>query len=131
MVFPPFCQCARDALRSGLRASRDDGQVGTSLRRTGALHDVKCRDWPPKAPQLQVSEVLESRNRLDRFSDAAADEDLPVLGLRTEPRGEVAYRADRGVARAFGKADLAQGRVTLRDTRAETKFAAMTTPNSN
>jgi len=61
----------------------------------------------------------------------AADQDLPVLGLRTKPRGEVAYRTDRGVARAFGKADLAQGRVTLRDTRAETKFAAMTTPSSN
>src|SRR5215470_13943804 len=61
----------------------------------------------------------------------AADQDLAILGLGTQPRGEVAHRADRGVARAFGKADLAQGRVALRDASAETKFAAMATPSSN
>jgi hypothetical protein len=32
---------------------------------------------------------------------------LPVLGFGTKPGGEVAYRADRGVTGAFGKADLA------------------------
>ena len=45
---------------------------------------------------------------LDRASDAAADQDLTVLRLSTQPCGEVAYRADRGVAGAIGRADLAQ-----------------------
>ena len=58
-------------------------------------------------------------------SDAAADQDLAILGLGTKPRGEIAYRTDRGVARAFGKADLAEGRVALRDTRTKTKLAAV------
>ena len=53
-----------------------------------------------------VSEVLEPGERFDRSSDAAADQDLLVLGLGTKPGGEVAYRADRE-ARPFGKADLA------------------------
>src|SRR5215472_12256515 len=57
--------------------------------------------------------------------------DLPVLGLRTEPSGEIAYGTDGGVAGAFGKPDLAQCGVTPRDARAETKFRAMATPNSN
>ena len=33
----------------------------------------------------------------------AADQDLAILGLSTEPGGEVAYGADRGVAGAVGK----------------------------
>jgi hypothetical protein len=41
--------------------------------------------------------------RFDRFSDAAADQDLSVLGLSAKPGGEVAYRDDRDVAGAFGK----------------------------
>src|ERR1700730_4858243 len=30
--------------RSGPRPPRDDGQIGTSLGRAGALHDVECCD---------------------------------------------------------------------------------------
>ena len=52
-------------------------------------------------PQLQVSEILQNRNRFNRPGDAAADQDLAILGLGTEPGGEVAHRADRGVAGAF------------------------------
>src|SRR5262249_21135327 len=61
-------------------------------------------------------------------SDAAADQDLPVLRLGTKPGGEVAHRADRSVAGALGKTDLAQCSVTLRDTSAEAKFAAIAAP---
>jgi len=32
-------------------------------------------------PQLQISEILQNRNRFHRANDAAADQDLPVLGL--------------------------------------------------
>ena len=80
---------------------------------------------------LVLYDQHKAQNSFDGFSDAAANQDLPVLGLSTKPRGEVAYRTDRGVAGAFGKADLAQGRVSLRDTRAETKFAAVATPSNN
>jgi hypothetical protein len=57
--------------RSGPRSPRDDGQIGTSLRRTGALHDVECRDRTAKTLKLQVSEVLQPRYRFDRASDVA------------------------------------------------------------
>src|SRR6516225_11843781 len=33
---------------SGLRPARDHGQIGTSVRRAGALRDVECRNRPPK-----------------------------------------------------------------------------------
>src|SRR5947207_1888155 len=42
---------------------RDDGQIGTSLRRTGTLHYVECRDRTAKTLQLQVSEILQPRYR--------------------------------------------------------------------
>jgi hypothetical protein len=35
------------------------------------------------------------------------DEDLPVLGLRTEPGGKIAYRADGRVANVIGETNLA------------------------
>ena len=116
---------------SGPRAPRDDGQIGTSLRLTGALHDVKCRNGTAKPLQLQISEILQPRYRFDRASDAAADQDLAVLGLSTKPGGKIAYRANRGVAGAVGEADLTQGRVALRDASAKAKFAAIATPSGN
>jgi hypothetical protein len=91
---------------------RDDGLIGTSVRRTGARRDVECRDRTAKTPQLKVSELLQSRNRFHRASDAAADQDLPVPRLGTQPRGEIAHRADGGVAGAVGKPNLAQCGVT-------------------
>ena len=33
---------------SGRRAASNDGQIGTSVRRAGALRDVECRNRPPK-----------------------------------------------------------------------------------
>ena len=55
---------------------------------------MKGGDRPAKTFQLQVSEVFEPRDRFDRFSDAAADQDLPVLGFSTKPGGEAADRAN-------------------------------------
>src|SRR6516165_10195652 len=98
-------------LRSGLRPPRDDGEIGTSLGGAGALHDVERSDRTVKTPQLQISEVFEPCDRFDRFGNAAADQDLPVLGLGTKPGGKVAHRTDRGVAGALGKPNLAQGGV--------------------
>src|SRR5205814_4439202 len=59
----------------------------------------------------------------------AADQDLPVFRLGTQPCGEVADRANCGVAGALGKADLTQSRETLRDTHTKTKFAAVSAPS--
>src|SRR5215469_3938900 len=95
----------------------DDAQIGTSLRRR---RDVECRDRTAKTLQLKVSEILQPRYRFDGASDTAADQDLPILRLGAKPGGEVAHRADGGVAGTVGKADLPQGGVTLRDTDAET-----------
>jgi hypothetical protein len=56
---------------------------------------------------------------------------IPAARISRARGGEVAYCADRGVAGAFGKADLAQGRVALRDAGAETKVAAVAAPSGN
>jgi hypothetical protein len=55
----------------------------------------------------EVSEVFELDDRFKGPSDTAADQDLAILGLGAESGGEVAYGADRVVAGAFRKADLA------------------------
>src|SRR6516162_6192976 len=103
----PWYSLPRPLIRgSDPRPPRDNGQIGTSAYRAGALHDVECRDRPPQTFYLQVSEVFDPRNRFDRASDAAADQDLPVLGLSSKSGGKIAHRADRGVAGAFGEADL-------------------------
>src|SRR5207248_11428367 len=65
------------------RVPRNDGQIGTSLRRTGALRDIERRDRAAKTLQLQVSEILQPRYRFDGASDAAADQDQPVLCVST------------------------------------------------
>src|SRR3954447_12007012 len=114
---------------SGPRAPPDDAQIGASLCRTGPLYDVECRDRTTKSLQLKVSEILQSRNRFDGASDAAADQDLPVLRLSTQPCSEVAYRPDRGVTGAFRKPDLAQRGVALRDADAKPKFTAVAAPS--
>src|SRR6516162_9517946 len=119
------------SLRSELRPPRDDGQIGTSLGGAGALHNVERCDRTAKTPQLQVSEVFEPCDRFDRASDAAADQDLPVLCRITKPGGEVAYRTNCSVAGAIGKPDLAEGCIALRNADAETKLAAVTVPSSD
>src|SRR5262249_37076567 len=90
------------------------------------LRHIECRDRPAETLPLQVSEVFELPDPFDRASDAAADQDLPILGRGTEPGGEVAYGADRGVAGAFRKADLPEGCVALRNADAEAEFGGMT-----
>src|SRR5437763_6662263 len=72
---------------------------------------------------------LEPRDPFDRFRNTAADQDLAVLRFGTKPGGEVADRANRGVAGAFRKTDLTQGRETLRDAHTKTKFAPVTAPS--
>src|SRR5947207_15677229 len=74
------------------------------------------------------ADFFERCRPFDRDGDTLSDEDLPVLGLSAKPRGEIAHGADRGVAGAFREADLAEGRITLRDTGAKAQFTAAATP---
>src|SRR5215831_10138496 len=74
---------------------------------------------------------LENRLFAPESSYAATDQDLPVLGLSTKPCGEVAYGADRGIAGAFGKTDLPQGRIALRNAGAKAEFIAVAAPGSD
>ena len=96
-------------------------ELGVCRRVANLLRDVECRDRAAKTLQLQVSEVFEPRHRFDRSGDTAADQDLPVLGLSTKTGGDIAHGADCGVAGAFGKSDLAQRRIALRDAGAKPK----------
>ena len=112
---------------STLRAPFDNSEN----RLAGRERHVEGRDRLAETFQSQATEVFKWDRFLDRGRDAATDQYLPVLGLSTKPGGEVGYRTDGGVTRAIGKPDLAEGRVALRDTRAETKLGAVATPSSN
>src|SRR5262249_35643201 len=68
---------------------------------------------------------------LDRDGHSLSDKDLSILGFSAKPRGEIAHSADRGIAGAFRKADLAEGRVTLGDAIAEPEQPAAPTPVSD
>src|SRR6516164_769140 len=65
---------------------------------------------------------------LQRDVDALAEQNLAVLGLSAETGGNIAHCADRGVAGALGKTDLAQRRIALRDTGAKTQIATSLAP---
>jgi hypothetical protein len=54
-------------------------------------------------------------------------QNLCFLRLRAKARSDLAYRADRGVAGALGKSDLAERRVSLRDTGAKAQLATQLT----
>src|SRR5207237_5609059 len=95
-----------------------DRLVGSVLI-PGIPRYVEGRDGPAQALERHVPHFFERRDRRYRGRDPAREEDLPVLGLGTEPRGEIAHRVDRGIARPLGKADLSQRRVTLGDAEAK------------
>jgi hypothetical protein len=60
---------------------------------------------------------------LQRDVDALTEQNLTVFGLSTKTGGDIAHRADRGVARALGEPDLAQRCIALRDTSAKAQIA--------
>jgi len=55
--------------------------------------------------QSKRADVFKHHRLRDCDGDSLSDENLSVLGLRTEVCGKIADRADRGVARALGKTD--------------------------
>jgi hypothetical protein len=91
----------------------------------GTPRYVEGCDGPAQALERHVSHFFERRDRRDRGRDPAREEDLPVLGLGTEPRGEIAHRADRGIARAVGKTDkIARGSAAERMRRSRQRRRA-------
>src|SRR5579863_9399605 len=65
---------------------------------------------------------------LQRGIDALTEQNLAVLCLSAETSGDIAHRADRGVAGALREADLTERRVSLRNTGAEAQIAATLVP---
>src|SRR6516164_9331829 len=63
-----------------------------------------------------------------RDIDALTEQNLAVLGLSTKTGGDIAHCTDRGVAGALGEPDLAQRRVSLRDTGAKAQIATTLAP---
>src|SRR3954470_24943534 len=88
------------------------------------LHHVINGDSLAQALQCDLADLLQLRVLFDRHRDTATDQYLPVLGLATQASGEVGDRPDGGVVHSLGKADLAQGRVPLRDANAEAEIMA-------
>ena len=108
------------------KSRRADWRVSCGFRRRSpARPDVVDRDGLAQSLPGNLADLLELHLVFDRDRDAAADQDLAVLGLVTEPRREIADRADRRVVHALGKADLAQGRVSLRDADPKAEVVAL------
>src|SRR6516162_2060128 len=62
---------------------------------------------------------------------AFPEQNLAVLGLSTKTGGNIAHRADCGIAGAFGKPDLAERRITLGDTGPKPRIAATFAPGGD
>jgi hypothetical protein len=103
----------------------------TKSRLAGRERYIEGGDGLAETFQCQAAEVFQWDGLFDRGGDATADQNLTVFRLGAEPSGEVAHGADRGVAGAFGKADLAERRITLRDANAKAQLSVTTTPCGN
>src|SRR5262249_3087836 len=67
----------------------------------------------------------------ERHVDALTEQNLAVLGLAAEPCRDIAHGANRSVAGALGKSDLAQGRVTLGNASAKAQLATSLAPRGD
>src|SRR5215210_242832 len=81
-------------------------------------------DAPAEAAQLAGARVLTDDDRPRRGEDPLGDQDLPRLGVRAQPGGEIRDAADRRVVVPAVEADPAQGGVPLRDADAEGELVA-------
>src|SRR6516165_10064636 len=95
----------------------------TERRLTGRERHVVRDYWLRQPFKGQRTDFFESRCPFDRHGNALAKQYLSVLGLGTQPGGDIADGANCGVARPLGKADLPQRRIALRDASAKAEFA--------
>ena len=75
--------------------------------------------------------IFERYGLLDRDRHSLSNKDLTVLGLGAKTRGEIAHGANRCIARAFRKANLTEGRVTLGDPSTKPEQSATSAPASD
>jgi hypothetical protein len=81
-----------------------------------------------KTFQLEFADRLGAGDRFGRDLDPPVDQDLPVGGLRAQPRANVHHRAGRRIVEALLVADTAQSSVPGSDADAEAEFMAEPTP---
>src|SRR6516225_8272486 len=120
---PWICRIGSDA---GVPCN--DRKIGSCLGWARSLHDIERDDRLGEALEGERSDFFERRHLLDLNGDPLVDQDLSVLGFAAKARGKIAHRADRGVAGAFGKTDLAECCVALRYAGAKAKHAATPPP---
>ena len=113
------------AIRSSVRGpSFDDAQSRlTTCEGHVVGHHRLCQPF-----QSKFADFFKRRRRFDCDSYPLSNKDLPVRGLGAEPGRNIAHCADRGVAGAFGKADLAERRIALRDTGAKAQITTTLAP---
>src|SRR5687767_4286900 len=83
------------------------------------LEDVVRRNGLVEPLQHERLDLLDLHQRLDGLQDGPGDENLTVLGLGAEARGEVRHAADRRVVEPALEADPSQRREPHRDAAAE------------
>jgi hypothetical protein len=81
----------------------------------------------------EISDILQPRDRFDGASDAAADQDLPVLRLSAQPRGAFSHDLLRRLGSEWEppkRLPIAQQRqLRLRQLRRETSSRTTTRPD--
>src|SRR5262245_24115266 len=110
----------RNSYSNALRAAFDN----TESRLNARERHVVGHNRLGEALQRERANLFSCHSSLERGVDALAEQNLAVLRLGAEPRRDIAHRADRGIAGAFGKPDLTECRVTLGDAGAEPQIAA-------
>src|SRR5271163_610528 len=121
------CNRSRTISSNALWASFDNAEG----RLAGRERHVKRRYRLAETFQCQAAEVFEWDYLLYRGGDTTADQNLTVFRFGAEPSGEVAHRPNCCVARALGKADLTQGRITLGDAHTEAQITITAAPGGN
>ena len=81
--------------------------------------DVERYDRPLETLEHELAGRFHVDIVLDLCVKTLCNQDLPAGRLVGEPRGEIRHGSDRCVVGATLEADLAAGRVTERDARAE------------
>ena len=70
------------------------------------MHDIERDDRLGETLEGERPDIYKRCYLFDLNGDPLGNQDLPIFGLGTKARSKIAYRADRGVAGAVGKADL-------------------------
>src|SRR5580704_15056306 len=110
-----------------LRSGRWRRQISAKLLRRQLAY-VKGANGPLQALQIELAELFRAGDRFDGDLDPAIDQDLPVGGLRTEPRPEIHHGSGRRIVEAAFVADIAQSGMARRYADAEAELVAEPTP---